>query len=212
MLRTFVALPVALLLAVGCQTVQTAQAVSERPPSDEASQTPSNPSGSSPAMATMPVGVEAEAPAPQVAAIPEPFPTVEAPTLAGEAPDETSRKVKRTAVEEAIHWSRLYAEALQKVSERDAEIARLRSLNAEKVAEIEAVRNQLKQAEKELLDANTLLIEMDGNLDNWRKDVLGFREEMRRADVAQIEALEKVLSLLGAESLEPPPAQEEAEQ
>ena len=99
---------------------------------------------------------------------------------------------------------------------------------AKRVADeyLEAVRDRLRASrsvdpeefldglrghmEKELAEANNLLVEMDKNLDNWRKDVLGFREEMRQADAAQIEALQKILSLLGAEqSAEEPEGEQE---
>ena len=62
--------------------------------------------------------------------------------------------------------------------------------------------SKLEQAEKELSEANDLLVAMQRSLDNWKKDVLGFREEMRQAEEAQMKALVKVLSLLGAEPME----------
>ena len=36
-------------------------------------------------------------------------------------------------------------------------------------------------------------------LNNWKTNVLGFREEMRQADTEQLKALLKVLTILGGE-------------
>jgi hypothetical protein len=36
-------------------------------------------------------------------------------------------------------------------------------------------------------------------LNNWKADVIGFRQEMRSAEKAQLEALLKILQILGGE-------------
>jgi len=36
-------------------------------------------------------------------------------------------------------------------------------------------------------------------LNNWKTDILGFRDEMRDAETAQLEALLKILKVLGGE-------------
>lgn len=59
--------------------------------------------------------------------------------------------------------------------------------------------DKLAQSEKELNEANDLLVKMRIELANWKTDVLGFREEMREANIAQLEALYKVLTILGAD-------------
>jgi hypothetical protein len=43
------------------------------------------------------------------------------------------------------------------------------------------------------------LIEMLSELNNWKNNILGFRGEMREAAKAQLEALLKVLEVLGGE-------------
>lgn len=67
----------------------------------------------------------------------------------------------------------------------------------ERLAPYEA---ELKQSHKELAEANDLLIEMRIELNNWQTDILGFRNEMRQADKAQLEALLKILKVLGGET------------
>lgn len=110
--------------------------------------------------------------------------------------------VRKTAIEQAIQWSQLYADALQKLAGRESVIADLRKEKAQVEGERDALSRRVKQAEAELADANDLLVKMDANLEEWRKSVLGFREEMRISEAAQMEALQKILSLLGAEVTE----------
>ncbi len=74
--------------------------------------------------------------------------------------------------------------------------------NARLSKQTTALEAQLKQTQTELTEANNLLIEMLGELNNWKTDILGFRSEMRVAAKAQLEALLKILEVLGAE----PPA------
>jgi len=62
---------------------------------------------------------------------------------------------------------------------------------------------ELKQARKELDEANAMLREMQTELAKWKADVLGYRDEMRTAQTAQIDALRRILRLLGAEEIPP---------
>jgi predicted nucleic acid-binding Zn-ribbon protein len=82
----------------------------------------------------------------------------------------------------------------------------LRQENQELMAEnrrfkdrIAVLEPQLKQAKKELNEANDLLIEMRIELNNWKADILGFRNEIRNADKAQLKALLRILEVLGGE-------------
>jgi len=105
----------------------------------------------------------------------------------------------QTAVESAIELSQKYA----KLSE---EAAMLRENNRGFLTENSQLKQQLatldaklKQTQKELTEANDLLIEMRIELNNWKTNVLGFRDEMREAETAQLEALLKILNILGGE-------------
>jgi len=64
----------------------------------------------------------------------------------------------------------------------------------DKVVALEA---QLQQAQRELSEANDLLMTMRIELNNWKTDILGFRDEIRDAEKAQLEALLKILKVLG---------------
>ena len=106
----------------------------------------------------------------------------------------------QSAVESAIELS-------QKYSRLSEETAALRIQNQELINEkarlekdTRELETKLKQAQKELTEANDLLIEMRIELNNWKTDVIGFRGEMREAETAQLEALLKILKILGGET------------
>jgi len=64
---------------------------------------------------------------------------------------------------------------------------------------VETLKAQLSQTQKELEEANEFLQKMHVELNQWKADVLGFRDEMRKAEAAQLQALGKILRILGAE-------------
>jgi chromosome segregation ATPase len=104
-----------------------------------------------------------------------------------------------TAVESAIELSQKYA----RLSE---EAAVLRQQNKDFIAEnrrlkerAAALEANLQQAQKELTEANNLLRDMLIELNSWKSNVIGFREEIRGADKAQLETLLKILTVLGGE-------------
>jgi DNA anti-recombination protein RmuC len=104
-----------------------------------------------------------------------------------------------TMVESAIKLSKEHAELA-------AEATALRQKNQNLITENHRLKNQLaaleaqlQQTQTELAQANDLLIEMRIELNNWKFDVLSFRSEMRDAEKAQLEALLKILNILGAE-------------
>ena len=109
-----------------------------------------------------------------------------------------------TAVENAIIWSDKYtklsdangtgAEKKSRPHRRKSESDQLRLPNLK--------RNSIK-LKKELAEANTLLVDMQKELTNWKSDVLGFRDEMRKAQKAQIDALTHIIILLGGETPSP---------
>ena len=65
---------------------------------------------------------------------------------------------------------------------------------------IAVLEPDLKQTKKELEQANALLINMRIELNGWKSNILGFRDEMRNADKAQLQALVKILEAMGGES------------
>ena len=105
-----------------------------------------------------------------------------------------------TAVESAMELSAKYAkltEQMVAVKEKNQQLISENQRLKDRLVPCDA---QLKQAQKELTEANDLLIEMRIELNNWKIDILGFRNEMREANKAEIEALIKILRVLGGET------------
>ena len=104
-----------------------------------------------------------------------------------------------TAVESAIELSGKYAELSRRATELRYNYEQLSAERKQLKVKNISLESQLQQTEKELNEANELLIEMRVELNNWKTDVLGFRSEMRQADSEQLRALLKILELLGGE-------------
>ncbi len=105
----------------------------------------------------------------------------------------------RSPVDTAIELTQKYADASEQLTMLRQEIQTLTMENEAFRAKISELGPKLQQAQKELGEANDLLMEMRLELNNWQNDVLGFRSEMRDADQAQLDALLKILMLLGGE-------------
>lgn len=106
----------------------------------------------------------------------------------------------RTAVESAIELSEKYARLSDQTIALREENQRLVTDNENLLQQIATLEARLRQTQKELGEANDLLIEMLTELNNWKTNILGFRGEMRDAAKAQLEALLKVLEILGGEA------------
>jgi len=107
-----------------------------------------------------------------------------------------------TAVASAIELSEKYAKLSNEVALLRQENLDLITRNQQFKDRIVFIESQLQRSQKELNEANDLLIEMRIELNNWKTDVLGFRDEMRDAEKAQLEALLKILVVLGGEAKE----------
>lgn len=104
-----------------------------------------------------------------------------------------------TVVESAIELSEKYARLSDETVALRQQNQDLVDQNKKFKEQVLAIEKQLKQTQKELSEANEILIEMRIELNNWKRDVLGFRNEMRNAETAQLEALLKILHVLGGE-------------
>ena len=104
-----------------------------------------------------------------------------------------------SAVESAIELSERYAQLSEDAAALRQQNQSIMTKNQQLNDQIGELEAQLTQAQKELNEANNLLIEMRIELNSWKSDILGFREEMREAQTTQLEALFKILQLLGGE-------------
>lgn len=132
-------------------------------------------------------------------------PTTTPPPIAeSESPEMANRFQQaspqgRTAVDSAIELSRQHAKLAQEMIQAIEEKQTLETQNAQLTTQLTDLETKLAQSQKELNEANALLVEMSAELNTWKEDVLGFRTEMRDAERAQLEALVKILTLLGGE-------------
>lgn len=116
-----------------------------------------------------------------------------------------------TAVQSAIEISEKYAKLSEEASALRQENQNLLTQNQNLKDRLTSVEGRLQQAQKELGEANDLLIEMRIELNNWKADILGFRDEMRQSDTEQLRALLKILEVLGGEiKLESAPLEEDS--
>ena len=106
----------------------------------------------------------------------------------------------KTVVESAMELSEKYATLSDEAVKLRQERQQLLAENEDLKRQIAAAEVKLKQTQKELGEANQLLIEMLTELNNWKSNILGFRGEMREAAKAQLEALLKVLEILGGDA------------
>ena len=106
----------------------------------------------------------------------------------------------RTAVESAIELSKRHARLSEEAAMLRQEKQEFTTENQQLKDRITVLEGHLQQTQKELTEANELLIEMRIELNNWKTDILGFRDEMRDAETAQLEALLKILKVLGGET------------
>ena len=104
-----------------------------------------------------------------------------------------------TTVETVIDLSKKHAKLAEEAASLRQEKLNFITENNLLKEQIADSRAQLQQTQKELTEANDLLIEMTIELNNWKTNIVGFQEEMRKADTAQLQALLKIFKILGGE-------------
>jgi chromosome segregation ATPase len=106
---------------------------------------------------------------------------------------------ERTAAESAVELSDRYA----KLSEEAVTLRQLNKAlteqNQKLKDDIDSCTEHLNTTRNDLERANNLITDTRLELNNWKQNVLGFRDEMRDAQKAELEALLKILKMLGAE-------------
>ncbi|MEN6385871.1 MAG: hypothetical protein ABFD79_11840 [Phycisphaerales bacterium] len=104
-----------------------------------------------------------------------------------------------TAIDSAVKLAQDYAVLSQKFAELQEKNLELSQQNAKMRDRLTVIEPELADTKKELEEANTLLVDMRIELNNWKTDTISFRDEMRQADKAQLETLLKILQALGGQ-------------
>jgi hypothetical protein len=129
-----------------------------------------------------------------------------AKAAAGAAKDVQSE----SAVETALVWAQKHADVSAKLAAAERENRGLAERNQSLQQQLDSAKQQLAAAQRELNEANAMMKDLDARLSKWQESVLGYRQEMREAQKAQMEALGKVIKLLGGEVPAGPPATQPA--
>jgi len=110
---------------------------------------------------------------------------------------QASDPQEKTVVSSAIELSKKCADLSEEKSVLHQKNLELTTENGQLKQKVATLEPQLKQLKKELAEANDLLITMTIELNNWKNDVIGFRNEIRLADKTQLEALLKICEAMG---------------
>jgi hypothetical protein len=105
-----------------------------------------------------------------------------------------------TSVESALILSEKYASLAVESEKMRQENKKLMEENVDLSKKMAAIQAEFDQVSKELKDANAMLIDMRIEINNWKNSVLGFRDEMRASQGAQLDAMLRIMKLLGGES------------
>ncbi len=112
---------------------------------------------------------------------------------------EETASPSESAVDTALQWAQKYADVSERLSVTQRENRDLRKQNQELTGQVASLKDRLSRSENELAEANKMLMELQKELGQWKRNVLGYRNEMRQASQAEMEALIKILTLLGGE-------------
>jgi hypothetical protein len=104
-----------------------------------------------------------------------------------------------SAVEAALALSDKQARLTDELLQAEQAKRDLEEANRKQAGDLAKAQTQLEAAQKELTEANQMLVEMRKEIDAWKASVLGFRDEIRKAQKAELDSLRKILVVLGAE-------------
>lgn len=144
-------------------------------------------------------------------------------TMSGERPTPTAQSepaVKRSAVrpepvaasdpqdariaDDAVDKALAYAEKYMTEADENKKLrgqirqleTRIQALSKDK----QTLGGQLAAARDELDQANAMVMELSSDLKKWKRDVLGFRQQMIGAQEAQIKGINMILKIMGFQS------------
>lgn len=138
---------------------------------------------------------------PQPAAAPvKQGPSGDAPYLAHGAVAAAADAPGDSAVDTALLWAQKYSEASEKIVRLQDENRRLVDDQRQLKEQIVKLQTELSASAQQIQEANNMLMEMRTELENWKTNVLGYRQEMRDAQQTQMKALAKILVLVGGSS------------
>jgi len=112
---------------------------------------------------------------------------------------QQSAPIGRSTIDSTIELLKKHSDLTEQMVLLRKKNEMLTDSNNQLKEQLATLKPELAQTKKELTQANELLIEMRIELNNWKTNILGFRDEMRDTEKAQFEALLKILEVLGGE-------------
>jgi len=122
--------------------------------------------------------------------------------------DRNTSKDDNTAVDIAARLSEKYGQAVDRLNNLQVKHQSLLEKDKNSQQQIKKLQLDIIRAEKELVEANAMLKEMQGELKKWKEDVLGFRSEMRESQKALLNGVTRLHVLIsGGVAVESPTTQ-----
>jgi DNA repair exonuclease SbcCD ATPase subunit len=110
--------------------------------------------------------------------------------------DKHAARDANTAVDIAARLSEKYGQSVEKLNALHVKHQTLMEKDKASQVQISKLQGDLARAEKELTEANTVLVEMREELTQWKKDILGYRSEMRESQKVLIEGVTRLHVLM----------------
>ena len=126
-----------------------------------------------------------------------PSPTPPTHTVAKRFQEPETRN--STLIESAVDLSDKYAKLTVKMAELQQLHQDMQEENGQLRSKVGSLELQLKQAGAELAVSDGVVMDLNAELQVWKKDILGFRSEMRAASTAELNALMKIMIAIGVE-------------
>lgn len=112
---------------------------------------------------------------------------------------DSGKDAAPSTVDTALEWAKKYADEAEKTARLTADNVKLREDMDKLAKELAGLAGDLARAKEQLAQAGEMIKEMDDGLKKWKTDVLGFRQEMLQSHQTQMNAMAKILKLLGGE-------------
>ena len=106
---------------------------------------------------------------------------------------------EKSNVKSIIELSEKYAKLSKETASLKQNNQQLSLENENLKENVITLETKLTEANTELKQANELLMEMVIELNNWKANIIGFRDEIRAAETTQLKALFDILKALGGQ-------------
>lgn len=113
--------------------------------------------------------------------------------------DQGGGNSRKGAVAESEAWRDRFLKETEKRQKLEDVRREIEEKNRKLVATSASLTTERDEYKKELEEASAMMIRLNEDLKAWKKDVLGYRAEMRVANEQTTRALARVLKLLGGE-------------